>query len=112
MFIYFKLVRYVRQMNKNVTSVNILFRAQRELRMVRRTVILVSILFILCFPYAMFIFISFFTSIPKYHFRIAFLFIDISVVFVMIALFQFNDLIKISIMKIINLETNRIINQT
>jgi hypothetical protein len=41
MFIYLKLILYVREMSKRVTPVNTLFHAQRELKMVRRTVTLV-----------------------------------------------------------------------
>jgi hypothetical protein len=106
MFIYLKLVLYVRGMGTRVTPVNTLFHAQRELRMVRRTVILITILFIFGFPYTLFVFMSFFTSIPTYHFRIAYIFFDVSVVCVMIALFQFTDPLKMSIMKRINERTN------
>jgi len=49
-FVYFKLIRYVKQMNKRVTSVNGLLRVQRELKMVRRVVILLMILFTSGFP--------------------------------------------------------------
>jgi len=109
MFIYLKLVLFVKGMNKRVTSVNALNRANRELKMVRRTVILVSILIAYCFPYAMFIFLSFFLSIPKYHFRISYVFIDTSYLFVMIALFQFTDPLKTSIMKKLNRQPNVIL---
>jgi hypothetical protein len=91
MFIYLKLVLYVKEMSERVTPVNTLNRAKRELKMVRRTAILVSILIAYCFPYATFIFVSFFLAIPKYHFRISYIFIDTSYLFVMIALFQFTD---------------------
>ncbi|CAF1427859.1 unnamed protein product [Rotaria sp. Silwood1] len=109
MFIYLILVRYVHRMNKHVTPMNRLARAQRELKMARRLFILVTILFILCFPYAMFILMSFFWSIPKYHFRIAYVFIDVSYVFVIIALFQFTDPLKMSIMKRINRRSNVVV---
>ena len=65
------------EMSKRVTTANILSRAQRELKMVRRTVILVTILVTACFPYALFLLLSFFNQAPKYHFRIAFVFIDV-----------------------------------
>jgi hypothetical protein len=98
-FIYLKLVLYVRGISKRVIRVNTLFHVQRELKMVQRTVVLVIILFIVGFPYVLFICMSFFTEPPKYHFRIAYLFIDMSLVFVIIALFQFTDPLKASIMK-------------
>jgi hypothetical protein len=45
MLIYFKMIRYVQEMSKRVTSANTLSRAQRELRMVNRIVLVVSIIF-------------------------------------------------------------------
>ncbi|CAF1434458.1 unnamed protein product [Rotaria sordida] len=107
--IYFKLVRYVQDMRKHITSANILYRAQNELKMVRRIVILVMGIVTIGFPYALFIFISFFTTPPKYHFRIAYIFIDTLMAFVMIALFQFTEPLKISIMKRITRQANAII---
>jgi hypothetical protein len=92
--VYLKLVRYVRQMSQRVTSVNILSRAERELKMVRNIVTISTILVILGFPYAIFILMSFFTNIPKYHFRVAFIFIDISTTAVMIALFKTTDPVR------------------
>jgi hypothetical protein len=56
-FIYFKLVRYVKQMSERATPTNSLSRAQRELKMVKRIVILINILVIIGFPYTIFIFI-------------------------------------------------------
>jgi hypothetical protein len=106
--IYLKLVRYVRQKSKQTTSVNIIYRAKRELKMVRRIVMLVAILLTLGIPYLIFMFMSFFTKPPKYHFRIAYFFVDSSLAFVMIALFQFNDTLKASLMKIINKKSNMV----
>ncbi|CAF0841219.1 unnamed protein product [Rotaria sordida] len=108
-FVYFLLIRYVKGMNKRVIPVNTLFRAQRELKMVRRIVILVMILFIAGFPYALFVFISLFTSPPKYHFRIAYAFINLLLPFAMISLFQFTDTLKASVKKILNYRPNTII---
>ncbi|CAF4035806.1 unnamed protein product [Adineta steineri] len=109
MFIYFKLVRYVKEMSKNVTSANTLVRARRELKMVQQIVIIVMILVILCFPYALFIVISFFTTPPKYHFRIAYIFADVAIVCVMIALFYFTKPLKASLMKRIKQRPNVVI---
>ncbi|CAF1508330.1 unnamed protein product [Adineta steineri] len=107
--IYFKLIQYVRKINQRVMPVNILFRAQRDLKMVRRTMTLIMIVFTFGFPYAIFILISFFTSPPKYHFRIAYIFINISLTCVMIVLLQFTDPLKTAIMKKLNLQSNIII---
>ena len=96
---YFKLVRYVHQMNKRVMITNTLFRKEQELKMVRRTVILVMILFAIKIPYVLMILTSFFTTPPKHHFQIAYAFINISLAFVMITLFQFTTALKLSIRK-------------
>ena len=107
-FIYFKLVRYVQTMNQRVTPANTLMRSRRKLKMVRRTVILIMILFMLGFPYALFIFISYFTDPPKYHFRIALIFVYASLVFVIIALFQFTDTLKASVRKLFHMQANTV----
>jgi hypothetical protein len=100
-FIYLKLVRYVKKMSKRVVLANTLFRAQRDLKMVRRIFILIIIIFISGFPMTLFIFLSFGNLAPKYHFRIGFIFFDESMLCVMIALFQFTDLLKASVRKFI-----------
>ena len=107
--IYFKLVRYVHGMNKRTAPINTLFRAQRELKMVHRIVSLVTIIMATGVPYTIFVLMSFFNRVPKYHFRIAFLFVDLSLVFVMITLFQFTDPLKTSIMKRIKPRPNVVV---
>ena len=97
--IYFKLVWHVRQMSKRVAPANLLFHARRELVMVRRAVMIISILVALGFPYLVFLIQSFFTGIHKYHFRIIYIFIDISMAMVIIILFQFTEPLKIAVMK-------------
>lgn len=99
MIVYVKLVRYVHRMSRNVISANTIQRAERELKMVRRTVILVSILFILCFPYALFIFLSFVTTITKYHFRITCSFLDTSYLGIICVVLLFTDPLKESLRK-------------
>ncbi len=107
--IYFRMVRYIKQMSKRVTAVNTLSRAQRELKMIVRIIRLISILLSLGLPYTIFIFMSFFNSAPKYSFRIAYIFADASLALVMIVLFQNTDLVKTSLMKKINWRTNAIV---
>jgi hypothetical protein len=109
MSIYFKLVRYVHGMNKRATPINTLSRAQRELKMVHRIVSLITIIMTTGVPYGIFIIMSFFNRAPKYHFRIAFLFVDVSLVFVMIPLFQFTDPLKTSVMKRIKPRPNVVV---
>ncbi|CAF1488274.1 unnamed protein product [Adineta steineri] len=106
MFIYYRLVYYVKQMSKRVTQVNSVTRAQRELRMVYRVVIIVSILLIVGFPYTVFILMGLISQPPKYHFRIAFGFVDVSLFLIIITLFNFTDPVKLSIMKRINKQKN------
>jgi hypothetical protein len=74
-YIYLKLVQYVHEMSKHVAPANTLSRAQRELQIVGRIVIVITILIVLGIPYTVFLVMSFFTVIHKYHFRIAFVFI-------------------------------------
>ncbi|CAF0981002.1 unnamed protein product [Adineta steineri] len=99
-------LRYVKRMNRVVTAISTLSRAQRELKMVRRTVILISILVTLFIPYQLFAIMSFFNFTIKYDFRIAFLFGDTGMLCVVIALFKFTDPLKTSLMKRINKWTN------
>ncbi|CAF1109175.1 unnamed protein product [Rotaria sordida] len=106
MLVYFKLFRYVHEMSKHVTPTNTLFHARRELEMVRRIVFLVIILVVLGLPYLIFILISFVTIPPKYHFRIAYLFVDVSSVFIMIALFQFTEPVKTILLRMISVMSN------
>lgn len=105
-FIYIKLVQYVKIMSRRITPVNTLFRARRELKIVRRTIILVMILLAFGIPYIILVIISFFTNLPKYYFRIACISIDVSLVPLMIALFQFTQPIKTAVMKRLKRRSN------
>ncbi len=98
--LYIKLFRYVRQISNRTTLTNTLFHAQRELRLIQRTFILANILIIIGAPYAIFVIISFFTTPPKYHFRIAYIFIDISILSIMFMTYYFTQQIKEIIQKI------------
>ncbi|CAF0948409.1 unnamed protein product [Adineta steineri] len=109
MFIYLKLVRYVKEMNQHITPVNTLVRAQRELKMVYRIIILLLILFTMGVPFTIFNFMGFITDPPKYHLRIAYIFVRISLMFVMIVLFKFTDPVKNSIMKKITRRSNTVV---
>jgi hypothetical protein len=99
--IYFKLVRYVKSMGNNMTTTITLFRAERDLAMVRRIVILLHILLTAGIPMTVFFILSFFNLAPKYHTRIGFFFINTSLLCVMIVLFQFTDSLKDSVKKVI-----------
>jgi hypothetical protein len=108
-FIYVKLVRFVHGMNQRIISTNAFSRAQRDLKMVRRIVILIHILFISGFPFSLFIFLSFANLAPKYRFRIGFIFVDVSMLLVLIALLQFTDSMKASVKKIIFGRSNQVV---
>jgi hypothetical protein len=97
LFIYFKLVRYVKNMSKNLTSAATLLRAQRDFTVVRRIVILVHMLLAAGVPMITCVFLSFVNRAPKYDYRIGYIFIYVSVLLVIIALFQFTDLLKASV---------------
>lgn len=107
--IYLKLVRHVHEISKRVAPVNLLFHAQRELAMVRRTVMILSILIGLGFPYLIYLLMSFFTNIYRYHLRISFVFIDMSLVLVIIPLFQFTEPLRTFVIKRIRRQPNVII---
>jgi hypothetical protein len=98
--LYIKLVRYVRQISNRTTLPNTLFHARRELRLIQRTLILSNVLIILGFPYTIFVITSFITTPPKYHFRIAYIFIDISILSIMVMIYYFTQQIIEIIQKI------------
>jgi hypothetical protein len=90
-FIYSKLVRYVHQMSTHaISSTQTLQQARRELVMAKRIVTIISILVLFGLPYTTFMFISFITKPPKYYYRIAILFSNLSQDFIMIVVFKFS----------------------
>ncbi|CAF1012327.1 unnamed protein product [Adineta steineri] len=103
--VYIKLTRYVQQISLRTISNNTLFHARRELRLVQRTFVLCNTLIVLGFPYLIFVLMSFFTPPPKYHFRIIFICIDISVLAVIVTGYCFTPNIKTIIRKILSRST-------
>jgi hypothetical protein len=101
LFIYIKLVRYVHGMSKRVTLINTLRRARRNLKVVQRIVFLTQMLFISGFPMTLFVFLSFANRTPRYNYRIGFIFVHVSMLSAIIALFQFTDSLIASVKKII-----------
>jgi hypothetical protein len=108
-FIYIRMVRYIKRMSERVTPVNTLSRAQRELKMIVRIMRLLSILLSFGLPYTIFMVMSFFNREPKYDFRIVYISLDASLAFAMIALFQQTDPVKTSLMKKMNGRPNAIV---
>jgi len=98
--IYVKLARYVHHISTRTAVPNTLFHARRELRLVQRTFTLTSTVIALGIPYMIFVLISFVTTPPKYHFRIAFIFIDLSLLVIMIMTYYFTQQINEIIRKI------------
>ena len=107
-FMYLILVRYVKKMNTVVTPNKTLVRARRNLKIIRRTVILISIVVTVCFPYQLFVVMSFFNREPKYNFRIAYIFGETSKLCVLITLFLLTDHLKTAVMKMITKSTHMI----
>jgi len=106
--IYYKLIVYVKTMNKRSMAVNQVNRAKQELTMLRRIVILNAGFMCICIPKASMIFIGYFTSPPKYHYRVSYIFVHISLIFVMGAIFKFTDQFQNFIMKRIRPQQNLI----
>jgi hypothetical protein len=104
-----KLVRFVRGMSQHVTSANTLHRAQRDLKVVRRIVILTQIIIISGTPITTFIFLSFANRAPKYHFRIGLIFIYAAILAAMIMFYQVTDSLKISLKKFLTGRPNTLI---
>jgi hypothetical protein len=74
--------------------------------MVRQIVILVNGVATIGFPYAILILLSFFTAAPKYDFRIAYIFVDVSLAFVMVALYKFTEPLRVFVEKRIGWRRN------
>lgn len=98
--VYFNLVKYVKQLRRHIFPRKKFRRARKELKMVRRTITLILILTIVCFPMMIFLFLSLFNRQPRYHFRIGYSFISISLIFVLITLFYYNRPLRKSFIQI------------
>lgn len=92
--LYIRLTLYVREMSKQRIRAQTLFQARRQVRLVRRTFILAITLAILGIPYITVIVIAFFTTPPKYHFRIAYVFVDLAVLVIMFILYASTSQIR------------------
>ncbi|CAF1113119.1 unnamed protein product [Didymodactylos carnosus] len=91
--IYILLVKYVNKISRQQQQQQCqpthitLFQARRQLSMLKRIILLTIFLLTCCGPYMAFVLIGFRGTDPyEYHFRIAYIFLDSSVVFVMIAI--------------------------
>lgn len=107
-FIYYRLIRYVQAINRNSTANNLVNRARQELTMFRRIVILNLGVTCINLPYAIMVFLGYITTPPKYHFRISYVCVDVSLAFIMIAVFKFNDPLQDFLKKKFFIRSNRI----
>ena len=111
-YIYVRLVRYVKEMGRNAAAYPNLFRAKRELRMVRRLVLLLAVLIGIAFPYILIMFMAFFNQAPRYHFRLAYIFLHASASTVLVLLFQFTEPLKASLVRRMKSISNEVIPST
>lgn len=110
--IYIQLVLYVRRMRKRASPVNTILQAQRDLKIVRNIVMVVGVLVAVGMPYMIFILISFFTTPPRYHLRIAYFCLDISMVYVLLPLVETTEPVKKAILKVFGGWSNAVVPTT
>ncbi|UJR12736.1 hypothetical protein I4U23_016910 [Adineta vaga] len=76
--------------------------------MIKQIVILILMLLIFGIPYVSFIFMSFFTNPPKYHYRISHVFTVVPYPLILITLFHFTEPLKNSFKKYFSRRRNSI----
>lgn len=99
MIVYMKMVRYVKDISRNLATSNSLFHARRELTMIRRIITLVLMLSSLGVPYFVFMVMSFFNRAPKYSFRISYSFISPALIPILLSVLQMAEPLKNSLKK-------------
>ena len=97
--IYSKLIRHVHRMNERMKRICLLSRRKRELKMIKTIVTMNTILVILAIPSVIFLLISCFTTIPKWHFRLTFLFTDLCTTALIIVVLKTNESVRIAAVK-------------
>ncbi|CAF0866862.1 unnamed protein product [Rotaria sp. Silwood1] len=97
-FFYHKLIQYITTVRSRVSacliSGSVVVAAQRQLALIQRVIVLVSILIASGLPYSAFIFMGFWMDPPVYQFRISFLCVDISLATVVCTMFRYSRDIK------------------
>ncbi|CAF1446871.1 unnamed protein product [Adineta ricciae] len=104
--IYLKLVRYVHFIDSRPSSIARMYRVRRNLFVVRRIITKILILIVLGMPYTIFIFISFFTTPPKYHLRIAIFLLVLSQTLITVAIIYFCRPVSNILMKFLHMTAN------
>jgi hypothetical protein len=92
---YHRLIQYILTVRGRVSacliSGSVVVAAQRQLTLIRRVIVLVSILTISGLPYSVFIFMGFWMDPPVYQFRISFLCVDIALASVVCTMFCYSS---------------------
>ncbi|CAF4463202.1 unnamed protein product [Rotaria sp. Silwood2] len=95
---YHHLIQYIITVRSRVSacriSGSVVVTAQRQLTLIQRVIVLVSILIAGGLPYIAFIFMGFWMDPPVYQFRISFLCVDIALASVVCAMFCYSKDIK------------------
>ena len=93
-FFYHRLIEYILTVRSRVSacliSGSVIVAAQRQLTLIRRVIVLVSILTLSGLPYCVFIFLGFWMDPPIYQFRISFLCVDIALASVVCTMFCYS----------------------
>ena len=91
---YHRLIQYILIVRGRVSacliSGSVVVAAQRQLTLIRRVIVLVSILTLSGVPYSVFIAMGFWMDPPIYQFRISFLFVDIALASVVCTMFCYS----------------------
>jgi hypothetical protein len=91
---YHRLIQYILIVRARVTacliSGSVVIAAQRQLALIRRVIVLVSILTLSGLPYSVFIGMGFWMDPPIYQFRISFLCVDIALASVVCTMFYYS----------------------
>lgn len=105
--IYWKLIRHVHRMNERMKRICLLSRRKRELKMIKTIVTINTILVIFSVPSVIFLLISCFTTIPKWHFRILFFFTDLCTTALIIVVLKTTEPVRNAVMKSLMLDNCR-----
>jgi len=91
---YHRLIQYILTVRGRVSacliSGSVVVAAQRQLALIQRVIVLVSILIVSGLPYSAFIFMGFWVDPPVYQFRISFLCVDIALASVVCTMFCYS----------------------
>jgi hypothetical protein len=91
---YHRLIKYILAARSRVSacliSGSVVVSAQRQLALIQRVIVLISILILSGIPYCVFIAIGLWTDPPEYQFRISFLFVDIALASVVLSMFCYS----------------------